>query len=223
MVIHSALETKKRFEQLPPEIKELIYGSDMTFTIQQIGQKNALHIDQIDALNTEAGEVMMGFVESKDFVTELMETLNLDQAKATAVAKDVDEMLFSKIRDSMKKFYEANHKPAPVLSPTVAASPSSETVKPLLSQIMPINKGSAAPILAPSAAPQTPPAPAVVTKPPVTTPPALNPLDMMMTEKTVDLPKPPVAGAPAAPVTTPKPPATPPVYKKNDPYREPVE
>jgi hypothetical protein len=102
MAIYSSEEARKRYDSLPEEVKNLLYSPEMSFIIQQIGQKNRLHIDQIDALNTEVGQVMLGFIEPKDFPIALAKMLHVDQTQAQAVVKDVNDMLFEKIRNSMK-------------------------------------------------------------------------------------------------------------------------
>ena len=108
---YSGEEAQKRFQNLPSEVKELLYSPEMSFTMQEVGRKNALHLDQIDSLNTETGQVMLGFASPEEFISNLVEMLRVDHTKAEAVAKDVNDMLFVKIRESMKKMYEQQKAP----------------------------------------------------------------------------------------------------------------
>ncbi len=115
MKIHSATEAKERFETLPQEIKNLLYSPQMSLVMQQIGQKNKLHIDQIDYLNNITGQVMLGFLDTKDFSAELVDNLSVERVQADAIAQDVNDLLFNKIREQMQKVYEANKTEAKVV------------------------------------------------------------------------------------------------------------
>ncbi|TSC68476.1 MAG: hypothetical protein G01um101456_631 [Parcubacteria group bacterium Gr01-1014_56] len=201
---YSKEDMQKRLDSLPSEIKNLLYSSEVDVIVQQIGAKNKLHLDQTGFLLAEINEVMTGFTESKDFPNSLVTTLQIDQQKAEAIAKDVDDMLFTKIRDAMKKVYEAGKMPAVVTSPpvmpAVSAPPPLAAPKPSLASVIPTAPPS------PPAIPPKPPMPA----------PDMHKADLMLNEKTVQVPTPPKATQ-----GTVQPPA-PGIYKK-DPYREPVE
>jgi hypothetical protein len=235
MQIHSAEEAKKRFDSLPQEIKNVLYSPEMAFAIQQVGQKNHLHLDQIDFLNTETAQVMLGFVDIKDFTAELAESLNIGQFQAEVIAKDIEDSLFSKIRDAMKKVYEAGKTPTPVISsvppviPPLPSAPQPPKQLSPLADILPKKSSPApsAPIPPPAAPPPPPtiaPAPAIP-KPPVPLAP-IHTADTMLNEKTVQVAPVAQAGAPVpsangAAASKPQPPK-PDSYKK-DPYREPIE
>ncbi|MDP4020830.1 MAG: hypothetical protein Q8P58_02210 [Candidatus Adlerbacteria bacterium] len=210
MVDYSPEEARKRFQALPPEVKELLYSPEMTFTMQEVGKKNGLHIDQIDALNTETGEVMLGLATTQEFVTNLMEMLRIDRAKAEAVASDVNDMLFSRIRNSMKG---ADNQSTPSTT-----TPLAQPTKPALSSQLPTSSPTP-----PSPKPAPPSTPAPVTKPQV--PLAPHPHDLMLVEKTVTTPatpaKTPTPNTPAGQTPKPEPPK--PQGYKSDPYREPPE
>jgi hypothetical protein len=231
MAEHSAEEARKKYEALPPEVKNLLYSPEMSFTIQQIGQKNGLHIDQIDSLNTEVGQVMLGFVSPQEFASELMEMLNLDQAKAQAVAQDVDSMLFSKIRGSMKASYEAaKAEPAPTAPATPIAvrtppQPLASVLPKSTPQTMPATTPPPPPPVKPIPPPSAPVPPPIPPKPVQTATSEMHQAETMLSQKTVEVapaasaaPKPPVVPAPTVKPEPPKPGA----YKA-DPYREPVE
>jgi len=137
MATYSTDEAKKRYESLPSEIKNLIYSPEMSFTVQQIGQKNKLHIDQIDSLNTEIGQVMLGFVKTEEFLPALMEMLGIERAQADSIAKDVNDMLFLKIRESMKKVAEMGSMSPTSSTPVTPTPVSAPVTAPLLIQKLP--------------------------------------------------------------------------------------
>lgn len=99
---YSAEEAQKRAEKLPAAAKEMLYSPEMGRIIRSVGQKHQLHIDQMDLLSTEAGQVILGFIEPKKFPQSISETFRIDQASANAIAQDINTLLFEKIRSAMK-------------------------------------------------------------------------------------------------------------------------
>lgn len=116
--IYTPQEAKARYESLPAEIKSLLYSPEMLMAVRQIAQKHQLHIDQTGILEDETSAVMLGFTETADYPAVLAETMDIDQAKASAVAQDINDLLFTKIRDAMKRTYE-QRKAAPPATPVV--------------------------------------------------------------------------------------------------------
>jgi hypothetical protein len=217
-------EIRKKFSSLPSDIKALAYSADMLNIIKQIAEKNQLHIDKIEILEGEAVDVMTGFTPPRDFVASLVENLEVDKVKAEAVAKDVNELLFSKIRDSMKRA-DMPIEPAHESSNPLAVSNSETTEK----------KSDEKSVVMPSAAKVTPASTPAVVVPPTPAkpaePPAMTHIDSMLAEPTVSIAPQTPAATPAVPavnatkptesakVETPKPG---PIYK-TDPYHEPID
>lgn len=202
-------EIQKKLEALPPDIRSFIYSADMSSVVQQIGQKHQLHVDQMGALEAEAAAAMIGVTEREEFVENLAEALNIDTQRSTLIAKDVNDLLFIKIRESMK-----NASPASSLTP-----------RPQVSAPAPVTVATT-----PSPTPtqqEVPPPPTILTapapKPQVTLAP--HPHDLMLVEKTVTTPSTAPTTAPAVPAApenaAPIPPK--PNTYNTDPYREPVE
>ena len=184
--------------------------------IQKAREKHNLHIDQLEVLEAETADVMTGFLPLEKFAQSLAERLKVDRSVADAIAKDINDQLFVKIRESMKKIYEET-KPTPVVVSTPAQPPPPAT--PPLSKPAP-----PAPPAPPKATQDTTPVPSQPTAPSTssgqTKPPEVRPADTMLTEKTVSVPsKPP---PPASPKPTQDTAQKPPPYKA-DPYREPPE
>ena len=234
--IHTAEETQKRFAQLPEQVQDLLYSHKMFGILQEVANKNQLHIDQLGTLEMETGQVMLGFTEAKDYPDALMQSLQIDKVKADTIAKEIDEMLFSKIRDAMKQTSAAAIAPEKISNPPAMSA----SAVPEKSVVMPSAAKAPVPTVttpAPSATPLTAintPAPAVPTSPaapamPAVIKPAGLPVmphvDAMLSAPTVSIaPKP-------ADVTTPTPtdvkksdaPAPAPTYRATDPYHEPID
>ena len=197
--------TKKiqaRLEELPEDIRKAVQSADVDKKIQEIGAKNALHLDQIGNLGDETYMVMLGFTDPAEFAENIAKELNVPKEKAEAIAKDIGTALFIPIRESMQQFMEERTLHEAILEEGKA--PTAQTL---------------------------PTAPIAITKPlippvPVTKPTQPHPADLMLTQKTVTTaPTTPKPATPPASVQATKP-ATPPVTPqpyKADPYREPAE
>ena len=99
---YTSEEIKEKLRALPGHVQDFIYSEEIDAAVQKIGQKNQLHIDQMGLLQAEVTDVMIGTTEPNDFVPYMIETLEIDQTKAEAIAKDANEMLFEKIRQAMR-------------------------------------------------------------------------------------------------------------------------
>jgi hypothetical protein len=227
-ITYSPEESQKRFENSPQEIKNMLYSIEMLDAMRQIGEKFKLHIDQVGLLQVETTSVMLGFTSSDDFDSTIANTLRIEPSQATLIAQDVDQMLFSKIRNSMKQVYEANKTPAPITSapvmpPTPPATPMMKASPAVTAPYPPMPDApapvavaiSSSPSVTPAATTTTPVPQAPVSAPPMPKPPltasSMAQAETVLSQKTVDT-------GPAIP----KAPPIPPSYK-TDPYREPAE
>lgn len=236
---NNAEEIRKKFSELPADIKALAYSADMMAVIKQVAEKNQLHIDKIEPLEGEAVDVMTGYTAPRDFVQSLMDNLEVDKIKAEAIAKDVNELLFSKIRESMKQVSGQAPTTLPTSNPPAMSAPAAVTGE--KSVVMPSTIAKSAPAAVTPAPVIPPPAPApaptvpfIPAKPKPAELPAMTHIDAMLSQPTVSVaPKveAPALVAPAAPVAnTPKPaeaakvepPKPGPIYK-TDPYLEPID
>ena len=117
-------EIKEKFDALPADIKAVIYSADMLGQIQKIVEKYKLHIDKLDILEAETADVMTGFSKPEDFVSNLSSALSVDRAQAENIAKDINEGLFIKIRESLKQLYPPTATiTAPPPAPTAPVAP----------------------------------------------------------------------------------------------------
>ena len=120
--IYSPAEAQARYYKLPQEVQDFLYSYEMLSTIKEIGQKNGLHIDQVGLLQVETNAVLLGFTEAQDFSSQLAENLHLEKPRADMVAKDVNEKILVKIRETMKKTDEQKKAATPV--PPSAPAPA---------------------------------------------------------------------------------------------------
>lgn len=134
--IYSAEEAVTRLHQLPPTAQEFIYSKDMGDILTKIGEKYALHLDQLGNLEHEAVSFMLGFTEPVDFTAYIAESVEVPPDKAANIAKDVNDLLLSKIRQDMKATIPQEHSPV-VEGPEIASNPSLPVSEPTPHTILP--------------------------------------------------------------------------------------
>jgi hypothetical protein len=93
---------KERFDSLPESIQEVILSSNYEETLLEIGKQYNLRVDQLDILERETTLVMMGLTPTKNFETELIRELHLDNLRGSQIVKDINEKVFLKIRELLK-------------------------------------------------------------------------------------------------------------------------
>ena len=98
----------EQYKRLPQDLKEAIDMLDPAGILGEIGQKYVLHNDQIGILADQTAMVIIGFVRPENFVTNLIARLGLDRAVAEGIAREVNEQIFLKIRESLQALHEGN-------------------------------------------------------------------------------------------------------------------
>jgi hypothetical protein len=225
----SVAEIQQAYEAAPKEIRAIIDGPELLELIPTLGVKHHLHVDQMGVLEGEITDVLVGFEQSKDFTANVMAGLGVDETKAAAIAQDVNEMLFVKIREAMKK--NASSEKSVVMPSAAQTHPATTSAPAAETPTSPVPKLPTPPVVSiPAQAPRSP-APTTPPKPTIlANVPEAHATDTILSQPTVSLPPKPATppipasaspAAGAARATTPKP-ATPPAYKV-DPYREPPE
>jgi hypothetical protein len=96
---------KKRFAELPEDVRKAITSVNTVDVILKLGQKHALHIDQTGDLENETSFILLGFEHPSEYVNNISKALNVPEVKARAIAQDVNEQIFRPIRDSLQKMH----------------------------------------------------------------------------------------------------------------------
>lgn len=96
-------QIQERFESLPPDIQQVVQGDAMVKRLEVIGRNHDLRIDGIGVLIEYSGLIMLGLIKSNEFVSHLQKQLNLSREQAETIAIEVDEQVFSRIRESLRK------------------------------------------------------------------------------------------------------------------------
>lgn len=102
----------------------------MVNIMQRVSNQHQLHIDQMGTLAEEIDSVLLGLEPSANFVKNIQESLQIDQATAESVAANVNNEIFLKIRESLKQMEENKNTPKQeeLLHPDIFAKKLSESV-----------------------------------------------------------------------------------------------
>ena len=93
------------YDNLPEDLKDAIFGLEMNEIVERIGRENQLNIEQIGDLANETGMVMLGVTHPNEFIGNLTERLEVDKEKARAIAGEINEQVFKKVRESLRKIH----------------------------------------------------------------------------------------------------------------------
>ncbi|MBU6430843.1 hypothetical protein KGQ29_00480 [Patescibacteria group bacterium] len=97
---------RTQFNKLPKDIQNAIMSVNLRSKMELIARKNNLHIDQAQILENETVFVMLGLEHPSDLVENIVKNLEISEEKAEAIAKDINNEIFLKIRESLKKIFE---------------------------------------------------------------------------------------------------------------------
>jgi hypothetical protein len=110
-------EIQAKFETLPPEMKAAVRSPDVLDTIENIGKRHNLMIDQIGDLVDQIVLIMLGFEHSSTFVADISKRLSLKEDRARRLAKDVNAEVFAKLKTHMREAEEASRPSINQISP----------------------------------------------------------------------------------------------------------
>lgn len=101
--------TEEKLNSLRPEIKEALMSPDFGAKLDAIGEKNALHIDQVGELANEIAAVMFGETKAANFIDNIKSLLNLSDKEARDLTNDVNEQIFLPLRSALQEPSEPAH------------------------------------------------------------------------------------------------------------------
>lgn len=113
---------RELYRKLPPDVREVYSSVDITETMQTIGKKHGIHIDDQGELVDETGLVLLGVTHPKDYIRNIAVRLEIDAALAKAIAGDINEQIFKPVRESLKKMHgvvEGVEVASPALAPLI--------------------------------------------------------------------------------------------------------
>ena len=122
---HTSEQLAKAFSGLPEDVKEAIAELDLAGALGEIGLKHHLHLDHLGLLADRTALVMMGLEPLATYGGDVARDLGLAPDVAAAITADVNNMIFAKIQESLKKLHFVP--PPPVApGPAAAKAPASQ-------------------------------------------------------------------------------------------------
>lgn len=98
-------EILKKYEELPEDLKKAMYSASTAELIYQIGKKYGLNIEETGDLTTEVAKIILGLNHPKNFISSLVDFLDIRREKAVEIAQDVNHQIFFPIREELKKLH----------------------------------------------------------------------------------------------------------------------
>jgi len=98
-------QIREIYKKLPEDLKEAILGVESTDIMRIIGEKYKLTIDKVGKMVGQAGYVMLGVTHPNEFISNLADRLEVDKEKARAIAQEINEQVFKKVRESLRKIH----------------------------------------------------------------------------------------------------------------------
>ncbi len=95
-------QLQDHFAKLPKDLQEAVSSAEVRDSVEKIGKKYGLHIDQLGEMVDLVGLIMLGLSPSKDFVRNFSQEAGVKTDIATSIAEDINNEVFGKIRSSMQ-------------------------------------------------------------------------------------------------------------------------
>jgi len=101
------------YATLPENIQAVLDSKETAIIISKIGKKYALHIDQLGKLAIVVRAVLSGLVSRQDFLSQVKEETGLSEDQLNLVVYDLNQEIFSKIREELAQTGEMAGKSSP--------------------------------------------------------------------------------------------------------------
>jgi len=93
------------YDQLPQDLRDAMFSVDTAKIIREVGLSNSLNVAQMGMLAEETGFVFLGASPVNKFIDRLIERLGIDKEKAKKIAHEINEKVFSKVRETLKEIH----------------------------------------------------------------------------------------------------------------------
>jgi hypothetical protein len=112
----------EKYKDLPEDVKNAMFSVDTSEIIQRIGRENQLTTEKIGILADEIGLFMLGITHPNEFIGNIKDRLGIEKEAARNIARQINEKVFQKIRESLRKVHgqEGTETPEPAEQPPQA-------------------------------------------------------------------------------------------------------
>ncbi len=95
-------DIERVYDNLPEHIQAALGSPELTHAAAMLGEKNDLHIDQIDTLIQEVAFALAGLTKADEFVERLEANVRIPHSQALELGKDIDSIVFEAVRDALR-------------------------------------------------------------------------------------------------------------------------
>jgi len=92
--------------QLPQELRRLFFAEETANKIRIIAKKNNLNDKQLWWTSHITGKILLGEINIVDFVKTLQEKCRLAEEPARKLARDINQVVFLSVKESLKKIHK---------------------------------------------------------------------------------------------------------------------
>ncbi len=120
------------YENLPDKVKEAIENPSNLKTVEKICQDNHVEDVDIDDIKTYTGFVLLGLIQPKDLLRELVSACDTDEKTLTEVVKNLNRDIFAGLADELSKINQTGEPDATIWTkqkfPDLGTGPDSKTI-----------------------------------------------------------------------------------------------
>lgn len=104
---------EEKFKKAPVEVQEALTSVELAESVQAIGNKNGVLLDQEQALFDLVANVLLGIIPSTEFIGRLEKEAHVNSPTASNIAKEINLAVFSRIRSLMQE-HATRQEPTPI-------------------------------------------------------------------------------------------------------------
>jgi len=94
------------FSKLPQDLRETMFSVETADKIGEVAKKNNLNNDQTWWFSHTVGMILLGETKITNFVETLQKRCKLEETKARQLARDINEIIFLPVKESLKKIHQ---------------------------------------------------------------------------------------------------------------------
>ncbi len=100
---------RDKYAQLPEDLRIAVTDLPAHDLLYEIADAHNLTNEQIATLSNETGYVILGLTPAREFITHLKNELKLDPATINTIAGEINEKIFSTLRERMRELHGDSH------------------------------------------------------------------------------------------------------------------
>ncbi len=97
---------REKLKDLPLDVREAVVNTDYLSGLEEIQVSQKLHIDQAAMMEELTFKLMLGEIDTEDYVLNLTKTLNIDPAKSLEIAQEVDAKIMQPIKNELQNIQD---------------------------------------------------------------------------------------------------------------------